>query len=58
MVFGDVPSAQFLRSAANLEEYGRYVKYFHGRLVLLVRGLHLPEVEALFCAKIKMKEFG
>lgn len=49
MVFGDPQSLQFLRSAANLEEYNRYIKYFHGRLVLVVRGLHLPEVEAIFC---------
>lgn len=53
-VFGDLPSAQFLRSAANLEEYDRYLKYFHGRLVLIVRGLHLPEVEAFFCATVPL----
>ena len=48
IVFGDPYSSQYLRSAANQEEYNRCVKYFHGRLSLIVRGLHLPEIEALF----------
>lgn len=48
MVFSDGASTQFLRLAVDLEEYDRRVKYFHGRLVLLVRGLHLHEVEALY----------
>lgn len=52
MVFGDPQSLQFLRSVANLEEYDCYIKYFYGRLVLVVRGLHLPEVETIFCNSI------
>lgn len=50
LAFGDAPSSQYLKSAATLEDYSRLVKYFHGRLVLLVRGLHLPEVSVIFRA--------
>lgn len=52
IVFGDPSSSQYLRSASSLEEYDRYVKYFHGRLSLLVRGLHLLEIEAVFRATV------
>ena len=47
-VFGDQEIFQFLRSVANLDECKRLLKYFYGRLVLLVQGLHLPELEAMY----------
>lgn len=50
LVFGDAPSSQYLKSAATLEDYSRLVKYFYGGLVLLVRGLHLPEISVIFRA--------
>lgn len=52
LTFGDRTSTQYLKNAATLEEYCRLVKYFHGRLVLLVRGLFLPEVAAIFHATL------
>ncbi len=47
-VFGNLTSTQYLKNAATREEYARLVKYFHGRLVLLVCGLYLPEIVAIF----------
>lgn len=52
LVFGDLDSSQYLKNATTPEEYARLVKYFHGRLVLVVRGLHLPEVRAIFRATL------
>lgn len=52
LVFGDIDSSQYLKNATTHEEYARLVKYFHGRLVLVVRGLHLPEVKAIFCSTL------
>ncbi|MCJ1347753.1 hypothetical protein MMC31_005982, partial [Peltigera leucophlebia] len=48
LVFGDLDSSQYLKSATTHEEYTCLAKYFYGRLVLVVRGLHLPEVRAIF----------
>lgn len=47
-VFGNPPSAQYLRSASNLDKYKQSGKYFHGRLLLFVQDFHLPKVESLF----------
>lgn len=52
LVFGDLDSSQYLKSATTHEEYACLAKYFHGRLVLVFRGLHLPEVRAIFCSTL------
>lgn len=44
IVFGDNASTQFLKSSPTLLDYERNVKYFHGRLALVVRGLNLDEI--------------
>lgn len=51
-VFGDLKAFQFLYLVANLDEYKRLLKYFHDCLVLLVRGLHLPEIKALYALTV------
>lgn len=48
MIFGNPTSTQYLKNAATRKKYTRFVKYFHGRLVLLVRGLYLSEIVAIF----------
>lgn len=51
-VLGDLDSFQYLKSASTHKEYARFVKYFHVRLVLVVWGLHLLEVKAIFWATL------
>ncbi len=51
-VLGDLDSSQYLKSASTHEEYARLIKYFHAHLVLVFRGLHLPEVKAIFRATL------
>ncbi len=47
-VFGNPTSTQYLKNATTREKYACLVKYFYGRLVLLVYGLYLPEITAIF----------
>lgn len=51
-VFGDSASTQFLKSSPGLLDYEKNVKYFHGRLALVVRGLSLDEILALYHATL------
>lgn len=48
LVFGDIDSSQYLKNATTHEEYARLVKYFHGRLVLVVRGFISPKSRLYF----------
>ena len=48
IMFGDLYSLQYLRSAANQEKYNKCIKYFHNCLSLIIWDLHLPEIEVLF----------
>lgn len=52
VIFGDYASTQFLKSSSSLSDYERNVKYFHGRLALVVRGLNLDELSALYRATL------
>lgn len=52
IVFGDNASTQFLKSSPTLLDYERNVKYFHGRLALVVRGLNLDEILVLHRATL------
>ncbi len=51
-VLGDPDSSQYLKSANTHKKYARLVKYFHARLVLVVWGLYLSEVKAIFWATL------
>lgn len=51
-IFGDNASTQFLKSSPSLSDYERNVKYFHGRLALVVRGLNLDELSAVHRATL------
>lgn len=48
LVFGDLDLAKYLKGASTSKEYGRMIKYFYGRLILVVRRLHLPNIQAIF----------
>lgn len=52
VIFGDNASTQFLKSSPSLSAYERNVKYFHGRLALVVRGLNLNELLAVHRATL------
>lgn len=52
IIFGDQASTQFLKSSPSLPDYERNLKYFHGRLALVVRGLNLDEISALHRATL------
>lgn len=52
IVFGDNASTQFLKSSPGVPDYEKNVKYFHGRLALVVRGLSLDEILALYRATL------
>lgn len=48
MIFGDSQSLQFFYFTANLKKYNYYIKYFYNWLMLVIQGLHLPEIEMIF----------
>lgn len=47
-VFGDADSADYLSSAATLDQYRVACHYFHARLALVARGFAVGELEAIF----------
>lgn len=52
VIFGDNASTQFLKSSPSLADYEHNVRYFHGRLALVVRGLNLDELSAVYRATL------
>lgn len=48
LIFGDLDSANYLKGVSTYKKYGCMVKYFHGRLILIVRGLYLSKIQAIF----------
>lgn len=50
IVFGNLYSSHYVRSAANQKKYDRCVKYFYSHLSFIIQSLHLLEIETLFRA--------
>lgn len=49
IIFDNNNSTQYPKNIAIYEEYTHLVKYFYGKLVLLVYRLHFPEIIVIFC---------
>ena len=49
-VFGDLPAEMMIKTTTDVIQYTKLVRGFHARLALIVRGLHLEEVLAVFRA--------